>query len=225
MKKRIFFITLFISLTLLTAADAFAATRFSNGIYTFEKTEDASAVIVACDVSESVIEVPGQVLGYPVTGIGSYAFMDYVSAGEIILPDSVSFVGEYAFAENPDLQYVTILRNCNSISGNAFFNTPNVTICCYYDSPAYLFAKEKGISAELLDNALLGDANGDGTVNISDVTAIQRHIASLKRLSGIYLKTSDVNTDGGITITDATTIQRFLAEYAIEDPVGEVMTQ
>ncbi len=51
-------------------------------------------------------------------------------------------------------------------------------------------------------NYLRGDADGDGVVTISDVTAIQRHLADLD-------------------ITDATKIQRFLAEFENLYHIGE----
>lgn len=222
-KKRIIsFITL-TALLLITPIHAAAATRFSDGVYTFEKTEAGTAVIVECNLSESEIEIPGQVLGYPVTGIGDYAFMEYSGVASVTLPDSVTSVGEYSFAENPDLQLVTFPSSCVTIADNAFWNSPNVTIRCYYDSAAYHYAEENGIAAELLDSVLLGDSNADNYVSISDVTKIQQHIAELERISGIYLKASDVNADGAVDIADATAVQRFIAEFDVPYPIGEIM--
>ena len=77
----------------------------------------------------------------------------------------------------------------------------------------------------LLDEVKLGDANGDGSVNINDVTQIQRHLAELESLEGIYLHAADANQDGTLDISDATTLQMYLAKYDIPYPIGEVMTQ
>ena len=80
-------------------------------------------------------------------------------------------------------------------------------------------------SSTALDEVKLGDANGDGSVNINDVTQIQRHLAELESLEGIYLHAADANQDGTLDISDATTLQMYLAKYDIPYPIGEVMTQ
>ena len=67
----------------------------------------------------------------------------------------------------------------------------------------------------------LGDANGDGHITIGDVTAIQRHIAELEPLTGIYLLAADVDQNGIIDIQDATTLQKFIAEFELPYPIGE----
>ena len=54
-----------------------------------------------------------------------------------------------------------------------------------------------------------GDANGDGTVSISDVTCIQNYLADFP--VGIVLDAADVTGDGEIAVTDVTNIQYFLA--------------
>ena len=71
----------------------------------------------------------------------------------------------------------------------------------------------------------LGDVNGDGRITISDVTDIQRHLADLNRLEGIYLRLADTNQSGNVDITDATTLQKYLAEYDLPYPIGEPITQ
>ena len=58
---------------------------------------------------------------------------------------------------------------------------------------------------------LIGDANGDNTVTISDATEIQMHLAKMKTLTGKYAAAADVNGDNGISIKDATMVQYFLA--------------
>ena len=63
---------------------------------------------------------------------------------------------------------------------------------------------------QLKTTCLLGDANEDGAVNVSDVTAIQR------KLSGFSIYpfnefTADVDKNGAVTIQDATLIQYKLA--------------
>ena len=71
------------------------------------------------------------------------------------------------------------------------------------------------ISAFAATTYIRGDADGDGHVDIRDVTAIQRHLAELEHLNSDRLKAADV-TGEGLDISDATAIQMYLAEY--DDP-------
>ena len=65
-------------------------------------------------------------------------------------------------------------------------------------------------------DVLTGDVNGDGKVNISDVTQLQRIASDMFEPSPERLLASDVNRDGVVSIQDATEIQRWLAEYEVE---------
>lgn len=58
---------------------------------------------------------------------------------------------------------------------------------------------------------LIGDADGDGGVNIMDATTIQLHVAKYK-VENINLSCADVNGDGEISIIDATLVQMYIAE-------------
>ena len=100
-----------------------------------------------------------------------------------------------------------------------------ITLGVWYDSYVYNFAVDNKISYILLDGVKLGDVNGDGHVNINDVTTIQRYLAELETLEGIYLHAADANQDGTLDISDATTLQMYLAEYNIPYPISEIMTQ
>lgn len=200
---------------------AFAATEFSDGVYTFRKTDINTAVITDCNLTESDITVPGFVLGYPVTGIGDYAFLNNGYIKSVTLPASVSSIGSYAFAQCEGLERVNIPRRCDSIAENAFFNSPNVTVGCYYGTAAHSFAGDHFIPCVFLDNVMLGNANGDRYVSIGDVTAVQRHVADLERLDGIYLLASDTNQDGTTDIRDATVLQMYLALYDVTYPIDK----
>ena len=70
-----------------------------------------------------------------------------------------------------------------------------------------------------------GDADGDGRVNVQDVTAIQSHLAELKTVEGIYLRAADANQDDIVDISDATAIQMKLAEYELPYPIGQYITK
>ena len=70
------------------------------------------------------------------------------------------------------------------------------------------------VSADNTATTIRGDADGNGKVNINDVTAIQRHCAQLETLTAKkQTLAADVDGNGYITIEDATCIQEYLAEY------------
>ena len=139
--------------------------------------------------------------------------------------DGVQRIDSYAFANCPNLSKVTISESVTEIDDTAFNNDSNLTIYCYDSSYAHTFAISKGIPYILLDSVLLGDANGDGYVNISDVTDIQRAVAEMDSLDDLRKKAADINGDGVVTIDDATILQMYLAEFATDYPIGVVTAQ
>ena len=60
---------------------------------------------------------------------------------------------------------------------------------------------------------LIGDANLDGSITISDVTAIQYYLAELAEFTDEQLALADTNGDGEVDISDATHLQMFLADF------------
>lgn len=57
----------------------------------------------------------------------------------------------------------------------------------------------------------LGDVNHDKTVDVLDVTAIQKYLVSVED-ENFDVKLADVNEDGAVNIKDATTIQLKLSK-------------
>ena len=74
---------------------------------------------------------------------------------------------------------------------------------------------DKSVASEEFEitksSVLLGDANGDGEVNIVDATYVQLYVAKYK-VEDINLTNADVNQDGLISIQDATAIQMFVTK-------------
>jgi hypothetical protein len=67
-------------------------------------------------------------------------------------------------------------------------------------NPGYFTAKNAG---------LRGDVNGDGSVNISDVTALIDYLLS-GNASGINLSGADCNQDSSVNISDVTSLIDYL---------------
>jgi hypothetical protein len=62
--------------------------------------------------------------------------------------------------------------------------------------------------ATIAKKVLRGDANGDGTVTVSDATVIQKYLVGLT--NNIDLEAADFNCDGLVNITDVSAIQKYL---------------
>ena len=58
----------------------------------------------------------------------------------------------------------------------------------------------------------MGDANGDGKIDIMDATTVQKFAAELIDLDADHKAAADVTGDGKVDIMDATMIQKYVAE-------------
>ena len=66
----------------------------------------------------------------------------------------------------------------------------------------------------------LGDADGSGTIDIIDVTCIQRKCANIPtKVTESTLLHGDIDGNG-LSVTDATMLQRYLADIAVPYPIG-----
>lgn len=72
-------------------------------------------------------------------------------------------------------------------------------------------------------STILGDADGDGEVCITDATKIQRDVAQIIEIEDVFRQSADVDNDGIVTIMDATAIQRWLVHFSVVYPIGEPM--
>ena len=68
---------------------------------------------------------------------------------------------------------------------------------------------------------LLGDANLDGAVDITDATTIQRYDVSMTALSDTALRCADVDRDGDVCVVDATWIQRWELDMKAPEGIGQ----
>ena len=71
------------------------------------------------------------------------------------------------------------------------------------------------------ESTLIGDADLDNEITVSDVTLIQKHIANIITLNENAQLLSDVDFSGTINIKDATIIQYYLASLGINVNVGK----
>lgn len=79
-----------------------------------------------------------------------------------------------------------------------------------------------GITSLASGGYILGDADGDGRINVKDATAIQKYIARIPDIS-INEKAADVDNNDMITVADASYIQRYIVKLSVSFPIGEVV--
>ena len=146
------------------------------------------------------------------TAIPAQCFYNCGSLNNITIPSSVTEIRELAFGNCPSIKGLVIPDTVQSISANAFDGCDDLVICCHTDSYAMFYAIDNGIEYVLTDQ-MIGDTDCNGSINVSDVTVIQKHVAKLIDFTAKQLILADTNGDGKVDITDATHLQKYLARY------------
>ena len=132
--------------------------------------------------------------------IGDSAFMGCKALSEVTVPKSVTVIQPYAF-------------------GYSWFHKKydGFVIRGYEGTEAERYANDNGFTFIPIISTgptptEYGDANGDGSVNISDATEIQMYAAGLSEFNEAQLKYADVTGDGNVNIEDVTMIQKYIAK-------------
>ena len=150
-----------------------------------------------------------------VTHIGSDAFWG-CGLTSISIPESVTSIGTYAF-------YCTSLKNmycygktAPKTEGEIFYdvNLNRGTLHVPAESIDTYKAKEPwksfgNIIAIEEKTFIAGDANGDGGVNVFDVTATVNHILGSSS-DGFDSEAADVNGDGSVNVFDVTKLVNII---------------
>ena len=87
---------------------------------------------------------------------------------------------------------------------NQIINSPSATYTDWYNSYAMITVGTGGTR---------GDVNGDGNVNISDVTALINYLLS-HNATGLNLQNANCNQDSTINISDVTALINFLLSHS-----------
>ena len=139
---------------------------------------------------------------------------------EVVIPDRVKRIESRAFEWCKRLTSVIIPDSVVSIDKKAFYGSGQLTVYCRSGSYAHALAEENGVPYILTDQMPKGDIDGDGFVNICDVTMLQMHLAEITKLSGFDRLAADIDGDGVVMIEDATALQMYLSEYDTAYPIG-----
>lgn len=173
----------------------------SDNVYDFEGLEADTDYIVQVSTMNYTVESDKSMEYIIHTEKQTYSvlflFPIYNAAGEIVdYTQAYKFVKHGETVEEPDIP---------EISGYTFVA---------WDKPLTNITEPVVITAQYQPNEpIIGDANLDGSIDIRDVTAIQRHVAEYKLFTDRALAAADTNGDGVVDINDATYLQMYLAEY------------
>ncbi len=94
-------------------------------VFSYKLNETNGATITSYNIDSYYLNVPEKVDGYTVVGIGSNAFKGK-KVGHIVLPDTVTTIESYAFANCNNLVSVDITDSVTTIAHHAFYQCYNL---------------------------------------------------------------------------------------------------
>ncbi|MGN0606809.1 MAG: leucine-rich repeat protein [Oscillospiraceae bacterium] len=177
-----------------TTAESNEQFKYSNLIY--EINDDGNIVIVGCEDSSEIIDIPSEIV-----------HMDTVK--------NVSAIADNAFSECDSANIIKIPSSITEIGENAFDGCEDAEIWCEYGSYA-----EKYLSASANDIKLVvlrkGDVNGDDDITSADALSILQSVTNLIELDESQKAVADVDGDGDITSADALRILQYIVGIVSE---------
>ena len=153
------------------------------------------------------------------TRIPGMTFRYCTSLTTVKIPDSVTKIDYCSFQECPSLKSLTIPKNAGIddyavgfvSEGSAFKPVSGFTMYVYEGSKGEEYAKNSELSykyagSEVQPAGKKGDINGDGEINVTDISMAAAHVKGKKSLSASQIEKADVNGDGSVTVTDISLI-------------------
>ena len=186
------------SYKLLTALNIPATVTFDGK--TYNVTEIASSIFMQCNKIKEVI--------FPSTlkTIGDYAFWNCNGIQSIMIPASVESIGEEAFQYMFGLETVVSRITEPFAIGDDTFDWGGSPSDATLYVPYGTKAKYEALSGwtmfkEIKESPKAGDADGDGSIDVNDVTSTINHILN-KPVANFYFEAADVDGDGVIDVND-----------------------
>ncbi len=88
---------------------------------------DGKAIITKYNGNEANVVIPSEIEGYPVNEIGFYCFEANYNLESVILPESVTIIGEGAFMDCASLSQINIPAGLQEIQRGAFVGCAGLT--------------------------------------------------------------------------------------------------
>src|SRR5215472_17069302 len=110
-------ISMYLRCLLMTALAHLTLPVLVQAHFTF--TTNNNTITITGYAGSGIVVIPNTINGYPVTGIGTQAFQS-TGVTSVIIPNSVTSIGDYAFRYCSGLTNVTIPDSVTSIGQTAF---------------------------------------------------------------------------------------------------------
>ena len=190
-----------------------------NGNPVYDSRDNCNAIIKTSS-NTLIVGCKSTVIPNTVTALGSSAFSGCKGLTTITIPNSVTSIGSSAFFDCKGLKDVySYIANPSAVSmdSNVFYKNPRGSdysgrtlhvprgkVGLYQADDRWypFFGQIVEIEPEPV---LLGDVNGDGEVNITDVNVVTDIIMGAT-LDAETMERADVNKDGSINISDVNVI-------------------
>lgn len=186
-----------------------------NTFYNCTSLSEVNIDSAVTEIGNAVFFNCGKLKSLTTANITSFGQRAFYNSGivSITVNERVTNIPVYAFSGCSDLEKI-IFYNKDTVIDDTALDESNaaLTIYGYTDSTAQQYATDFIYDFVALDS-VLGDADKNGYISISDVTAIQKHCAKILDLDASNTIYADTNGDGKVTVRDATRIQLFLAKY------------
>ncbi len=158
-------------------AESHEANEILKGDYWYLPVSETTAGIVEYIGNEDKVNIPSEIDGYKIIGIGHGAFTCCGTIKEVVIPDGVTSIGEYAFRACNNLSVVHLPNTLISI-GRAAFRSDSLTSITIPDSVDKI---ERGAFA---GNKKLADVKigagiqtiGKSAFNQSDILTISGYV-------------------------------------------------
>ena len=188
--------------------------------FTYELTSAGLTITGYAGHASEVVIAPSYTIDgtdYPVTKIDDYAFEATADLTSVVIPASVTVIGEGAFYDCTSLLNVTVLGE------NVAFG--EVSVGYYYisrredgivdgfvltgpaGSSAQAYAEENGISFAVYVEKIAGDLTGDGMSDIRDMVRLKKVLAGQ---ASAVLTDADINRDGKLSAEDLIALKLLL---------------
>ena len=138
-----------------------------------------------------------------------YTFNSCRSLSDVTIPESVTEIRYKCFTDCTSLKTLRIPKDAKIADHAVGFYTEDssckltegFTMYVYHGSPAEEYAVRSGVP-HLYADAVAGDVNADGTVNVNDIALIAAHIKGIAPMDTGSAARADVNGDDHVTVTD-----------------------
>ena len=127
-----------------TTPETTPSTNTPSSIAFHYEVREGQAVILSYLGRESHVTVPATIGGYPVTSVEEAAFRN-TAVSSVVLPDSITKIGWFAFADCKSLTSITLPASVSTIGYGAFDGSTSVTLYCPSDSYAAKYAASFGL--------------------------------------------------------------------------------